>query len=48
MLLQITAIVQTILIGASVNHGLGRHFDTLSDGSIAAYHKVSFPAFLMD
>jgi hypothetical protein len=35
--------VQTILVGASVNHGLGRHFDTLSDSSIAAYHKVRFP-----
>jgi hypothetical protein len=37
--------VQTILVGASVNHGLGRYFDTLSDGSIAAYHKVGLPEF---
>lgn len=38
---QAIAIVQTGLIGASVKHGLGRHFDFLSDGSIAGYHKVS-------
>lgn len=37
--------MQTILIGASVNHGLGRHLDTLTDHSIAAYHKVRSPAF---
>lgn len=35
--------VQTSLIGLSVEHGLGRHFNTLSDEVVTKYHKVSCP-----
>lgn len=40
------ATIQTVLVGACVRHGLGRHFDTLSEDSIAGYHKVSIYAIL--
>lgn len=33
--------VQTALVSLSVQHGLGRHFNTLSDEDATGYHKVS-------